>query len=340
MGGLRELAFEVPGRLKAVLVEEGESVKKGQILAELDGDHARARLNAAKADLRVAEAQLSVLQGNLDAELLRAEREVDRLRAGFERLKAGPRSEELDRARAEAKAAEIEWKRRVEDARKYENYPSISSKQDRDMTQGLAEITHAQFRAADAKLRELQTGTRKEDLAQAEAQFRAAEADFTRVTVTREPRVVAAKQQVEQGKARQMQADAEIRKTVLEAPIDGVVVWKFKHPGETVGVLPPERIVTVADVSTLRVRADVDEADFAKIRPGQKVRVTAEAFGDKAFIGRVERVSAAAGQKRFSTGEAKERQDVKVIETIVTFDSTPPFKLGLRVTVRFELEER
>ena len=88
------------------------------------------------------------------------------------------------------------------------------------------------------------------------------------------------------------------------------------------------------------MRADVDEADFAKLAPGQKVRVSAVAYGAQPFAARVERVSHAAGQKRFSTGEAKERQDVKIIETLIVFDAAPPLKLGLRVTACFELEPK
>lgn len=338
--GLRDLSFEVPGRIKTVLMEEGAPVTKGQLLAELEDSEAKAREAAAQADLGIAEANLKVLSGNLDAEQIRAEREVDKWKAEIERLKAGPRPEEIERARAESSAAEIEWQRRVEDAKRYASHPTVSSQQEREMTQGLAEITHAHFKAATAKVRELEAGTRKEDLAQADAQLQSAEAEAIRVVGTREARLNAAKQQVEQARARLDLAQAERRKTRLVSPLDGVVVWRFRHPGESVGVLPPERILAVADVKTLRVRADVDEADFANIVPGQRVRVTAEAYGDRTFAGRVERVSNAAGEKRFSTGEARERRDVKIVETTVLFDETPPLKLGLRVTVLFEVEAR
>lgn len=339
-GGLRDMAFQMSGQIKQVCVEEGERVKQGQLLAELENEECSARVSGAKAEVGVAEARLKALEGDLEAEWLRAGFEVERLKAEWERLKTGARIEELDRARSEVKAAEIEWKRRANDAKRYEEHPTVSSEQERVMTRGLAEITQAQFEAAQSKLRELEAGTRKEDLAKAEALLKSAEADCARCKGTRDARVAAARQEVEQARAKERMAAAELRKTQLCAPIDGVVVWKFRHPGETVGVLPPERVLTVADVSALRVRADVDEADFAKIRAGQKALVTADAYGGQSFAGRVERVSYAAGEKRFSTGEARERHDVKIVETLITFDQAPPLKLNLRVTVRFDLDAK
>ncbi|MCW8131973.1 MAG: efflux RND transporter periplasmic adaptor subunit [Planctomycetota bacterium] len=337
-GGLRDMAFQVAGQIRAVFVEEGQRVAKGQILAELDSDEMSASLNAARAEAASAEARMKVLEGEIASEIARAQYEVDRLKAELTRLKAGPRPEELERARAETRASEIEWRRRADDAQRYKSHPTVSSEQERVMTSGQAEIARAQYEAQAARQRELETGTRAEDLEKAAAMLKAAEADWTRAKETREARLSAARGQVEQAQARTRAAEATLRKTQLIAPIDGVVVWKFRNPGETVGVLPLERVLTVADLSALRVRADVDEADFARIHPGQKVRVTAEAYGARSFAGHVERVSCAAGEKRFSTGEARERQDVKVVETVVVFDETPPLKLNLRVTVQFLLD--
>lgn len=336
-GGLRDMAFQMPGQIKTVLLEEGEHVRKGQLLAELENEECIARVAAVHAEVGVAQGRLRALEGDLEAEGLRARYEVARLKAEWDCLRAGAREEELDKARCEAKAAELEWKRRADDAMRYETHPTVSSEQERVMTRGLAEITQAQFQAVRAKLRELEAGARKEDQDKAEALLHSAEADFARAQGTREARLATARKEIEHASAKERMAEAELNKTRLVAPIDGVVVWKFRHPGETVGVLPPERVLTVADISALRVRADVDETDFAKIRTGQNVLVTADAFGTQSFSGRVAGVSCAAGEKRFSTGEAKEHRDVRIVETLIAFDQAPPLKLNLRVTVHFYL---
>lgn len=335
-GGLRDLAFLRPGRIRSVLPEEGDRVQEGQVLAEIDNDECLASVAAARAEVGVAEGRLRVLEKELTAGEERAHCERARLRANLERMQAGARTEELERMRADVKAAEIEWKRRVNDADRYASHPTVSSEQERVMTRGLAEITRAQYEAAAARLRELEAGARKEDLTMAATQLQAAEIDCARLEGTRAARLAVAQQELDLAQARQRTAEAELAKTRLIAPLDGIVVWRFRHPGETVGILPPERVLTVASLADLRVRADVDEADFVRIKPGQKALVSADAFGSQTFPGRVERVSCAAGEKRFSTGEAKERRDVKIVETIVVFEQPPPLKLNLRVTVRFE----
>jgi multidrug efflux pump subunit AcrA (membrane-fusion protein) len=56
------LGFTVPGRLRAIFVEEGERVRRGQILAELENEEQRARVEAERASLAKAEAHLALLR--------------------------------------------------------------------------------------------------------------------------------------------------------------------------------------------------------------------------------------------------------------------------------------
>src|SRR5207248_10664503 len=58
---------------------------------------------------------------------------------------------------------------------------------------------------------------------------------------------------------------AQVEKTVVRSPIDGVVLKLYRRAGETVSILPPTPIATVGDISRLRIRADVDETDVAQI---------------------------------------------------------------------------
>lgn len=337
--GIRPLAFEVSGKLRSVAVEEGEAVRAGQVLAELENREQEARLEAAQAELGVAQAQVQVLEKDLAGQLLRAEKEAQRFQAEAAQLEAGPREEEIAVLRAEVQAAEAEERRRTEDAQKYTN-PKVSTGQERDQTRRLVEIATAQLQAARAKLRQLEAGYRKEELEKGRALRDGALAEVERCRTTREPRLRAARAQAARAVAQVKLAQAELGKTRLEAPLEGVVVWKYRHAGEAVGVLPPDVVVALADCTQLRVRADVDEADFARIAEGQRVKISAEALGGKYLEGKVARLSHAAGQKRFSTGEARERMDVKVVETLIRFDRPVPLKLGLRVTAYFELAAR
>ena len=329
--GTLHLAFEKGGKIRAVHVAEGQQVKAGQLVAALVNDEETARLAFAFAELKVSEADDHALVSELKAEEIRASREVDRHLAEMELAKAGPRKEEIERARALVKAAEAEYERRKEDAKRYLD-PTISSAQARDLAGGQAQITAAQLAAERAKLKELEAGTRVEEINKIRAIHAAAQANLECAVQTREMRLAASQGRIKQAQARVSLAEAELKRTQLVSPIDGVVIWKFHHAGESVGALPLEPVIGVADPTRLRVRADLDESDYARVKPGQKVLVTCEAYRGQYFPGQVAFVSHSAGQKRFNTGNPRERMDVKVVECVIILENPSPFKLGLPVT--------
>jgi multidrug resistance efflux pump len=128
------------------------------------------------------------------------------------------------------------------------------------------------------------------------------------------------------------EARAVLAKTTVLAPISGVVLRRHKQAGESVSVdSPTAAIVTVADTRTLRVRVDVDERDVAEVHVGQQAWVTADAYGDTKFTGRVIRVGGMLGRKNVRTDEPSEKVDTKVLETLVELDPGTRLPVGLRV---------
>jgi HlyD family secretion protein len=136
---------------------------------------------------------------------------------------------------------------------------------------------------------------------------------------------------VESAKARLQEARLTLEKATIRAPIAGTVLHRFRHAGELVS---PESapILTLADTSELRVRAEVDEADVASVHTNQKAYVTAQAYGDRRFAGRVIRIADSLGRKNVSTGDPAERTDTKVLETLIELDPGVRLPLDLRVT--------
>ncbi|MBF0326404.1 efflux RND transporter periplasmic adaptor subunit [Magnetospirillum moscoviense] len=84
--------------------------------------------------------------------------------------------------------------------------------------------------------------------------------------------------------ARQRRADL-----VVAAPIDGVVLRRDFEPGEVVGT--DSTLFWIGEARPLRITADVDEEDIARVMPGQKVLIKADAFPDAALTGRVDRLT-------------------------------------------------
>jgi HlyD family secretion protein len=120
-------------------------------------------------------------------------------------------------------------------------------------------------------------------------------------------------------------------KTSVRAPIDGVVFRRHRRAGESVSTQFDSPIVTLADRSRVRVRVDVDEADVARLGEGQLAYVTAAAFGDRRFAGRVVRVGRILGKKNVRTDEPADRVDTKILETLIELTDGRDLPLGLRV---------
>jgi HlyD family secretion protein len=142
-----------------------------------------------------------------------------------------------------------------------------------------------------------------------------------------------AKAQAEVGVAagKLLEARALLDKTVIRSPISGIVLRKHLKSGESVALGSNTPIVTLGDTAGLRVRVDVDEADIGKIQVGQHAYVTAQAYGDRKFWGRVVRISQMLGKKNVRTEEPTERIDRKILETLVELDEEYGLPPGLRV---------
>ena len=148
-----QLAFNYAEHVQAVLVEEGDRVEAGQLLATLHDALARARL--AEAEARLA-AQKAVVA----------------------KLEAGSRPEEIERARAELAAARARARSARDTLRRLRGLlgKKLASPEDVENARSLAEAAEANVKAAAATLRLLELGPRKEDIAAARAELAAREA--------------------------------------------------------------------------------------------------------------------------------------------------------------------
>ncbi|MCK6473389.1 MAG: efflux RND transporter periplasmic adaptor subunit [Planctomycetes bacterium] len=343
VSGNRPLAFQLTGRIKVVSVDEGQEVKKDQIVAELDNDEYQAYVASAKAELGAAEAQAKSLEANIEAERIGAVFDVERLQAEYAQMSTGARKESVLAAQAAVQQAKALYDNAETEAKRYSDPDGIRKGVFTESQQANAlnnaKAAKAALDVAQQRLSELENGYRDEDKKKALAMLEKAKADVVRIETTKQSRLDEAKAAVDNARAQLKLAEVNLEKTVLRSPIDGVVVRKFRYAGQTVGMLPPEIVVTVADMERLQVVASVDEGDYPDIFPGQEVRVTAVAFPGKNFEGTVEKVGKEAGEKPFETGEARERVDIKIVETVVRFNGPVPLKLGQRVTAWFKLKD-
>ncbi len=173
----------------------------------------------------------------------------------------------------------------------------------------LARLENADYEAAlaAAQAAVLQV---KANLANARAQLARTEA-LAKQDLVSQQELDAARTAVEAQAAAQKVAEAQVgvakatlENTFVRAPFDGTVLRKDAELGEIVapsmggGGLTRTSIVTMADLATLEVEVDVNEAYIAQVRNGQEARITLDAYPDTSFAGRVRQVVPTADREK------------------------------------------
>lgn len=137
--------------------------------------------------------------------------------------------------------------------------------------------------------------------------------------------------QLKESKANLEQALEQLRKTRITSPIEGTVIKINIESGETVitGTLdnPGTKLMVIADMSRMEVESQVDEADIAKVKIGQKATVEVEALPEKRFSGSVNEVSYAAEDQ-----ETEQDAAVNYNISILIEDTISELKPGMTAT--------
>lgn len=126
-----------------------------------------------------------------------------------------------------------------------------------------------------------------------------------------------------------------LAKTRIAAPIDGVVVARYVHPGEVVNAGTP--IVTLADLDRTWIEAEVDEFDAARVRVGATALVRAEGYTET-WRGRVEEIPDTVNRRVLHPQDPARPSDVRVLLVKVALTEPTPLKLGQRAEVEIACE--
>ena len=142
-----------------------------------------------------------------------------------------------------------------------------------------------------------------------------------------------AEAQVIQARASLNQNEVNLEHTVIRAPIDGIVISRLVDVGQTVAasLQAPELFVIAADLTKMRVIANVDESDVGRIRPQQPVRFVVDAYPDETFGGVVSQIRL----------EPIVQQNVVTYSTVIDAPN-PDLKLkpGMTATATIEIARR
>jgi HlyD family secretion protein len=130
-------------------------------------------------------------------------------------------------------------------------------------------------------------------------------------------------------------ARVNLEKLKIRAPIDGTVLQVNINPGELAAPSALQPLLSVANLSTLNVRAELDERDIAEIKVGQVASVRAAAFPDREFAGTVISIAPVVEPSRLSARGSNNRADVDAVEVLVKLNQPGPLVTGMKVDVFF-----
>jgi HlyD family secretion protein len=280
--------------------------------AGLDGVIAEVRVREGDR-VRAGDVLAVIDRRELTAELGAAQAAAEAARQARRRLLRGSREEDRERADAEvAAAAAVRAEAQSQQERSKQLFAEgVISAAQRDEARRVLDVSEAQLAAARKRAELVKAPPLPEEAAAADADVRSAQ-----------ERVRALEQTLE--------------KTFVRAPIAGTVLQTLLKPGESFSTLVPRPILSMADTSRLRVRAEVDERDVGRVAVGQRVLVRGDGWEDPGVPGVVTRLGAEMGRKTARSGDPAEKSDRDVLEVLVDLDH-PDRRLvfGLRVTARF-----
>jgi HlyD family secretion protein len=130
-------------------------------------------------------------------------------------------------------------------------------------------------------------------------------------------------------------AQAAIEKMTLRAPVASTVLQVNAKAGELASPSVAQPLVLLGDLSSLRVRAELDERDVGEIKIGQPVLVRAAAFRSREFAGKVSFIAPIVEPGHINSGGQRNVTDVDVIEVLIDLAEPDALAVGMKVDVYF-----
>ncbi len=258
----------VSGPVKEVRVSGTQAVKKGDILVILDDADQRIAVADAEAALRLARQRYGQADANADAA----------------RARVAARGADIAQARARLRDANATVERARAELARRESIAGTGAVSGEELTAARAALASASaardLAAAGVDSAEATRGSASGDLGAAEAVVRG-------TTINTAPDVAAAEARLEK-------ARLDLARTVLRAPVDGIVTNRQVQVGQRIAAGAP--IMVLVPIATAYVDANFKESQFEDIRIGQPVELVSDYYGgDVVYRGKVVGIAGGTG---------------------------------------------
>lgn len=230
----------------------------------------------------------------LRAQLVRARAGIAVKQAAIDRWRALPRAEDLPPLRAALRRAEADLADGRDNAERLRNAVDSGARAQRDLAEAQFAVDQASARVEQARadLQRAQAGGWAPDLQAAQAELAEQEAEVRSIEI-------------------------ELDRLIVRSPSDGTVLRRDIEPGERTRDDPARPMVMVGDLSTLHVRAQIDEEDFALIASGVKAIGRTRGAVVRDFALDISRIEPFARPKTLLAGVNSERVDTRTVDVVL-----------------------
>jgi HlyD family secretion protein len=285
-------------RVKKILVQEGDMIKAGQVIAILDNsDRLQAELTQAKAEVRIIQSKIAQIQaGAKPGEITAQKAIIDRLTAESQG-DIDSQKATLEKLQAELLNTETENKRYQELYR--EGAISASQKDSKNLN---VETAKKSLQAAHSQLKKLELSSQQK--------IKEASATLNQISEVRKVDVEAAIAELNRADTIVKKATINLQQAYVKSPQNGQVFEIYTHPGE---LISNNGIADIGKTSQMYVVAEVYESDITKIIQGKQVRIVSDTF-DQELQGKVERIGLQVRKQNLTNTDPSSNIDNRIVK--------------------------
>jgi HlyD family secretion protein len=285
-------------QVEKILVQEGDMVTKGQVIAILNNrERLQAELTAAKAEVRIIQAKIAQIQAGakpgeitaqkaiIDRLVAESQGDIDTQKAILEKLQA-----ELLNAKAENKRYQELY---------IEGAISASEKDSKNLN---IETTKKSLQAAQSQLKKLELSSKEK--------IKEASATLNQISEVRKVDIEVAIAELNRVDVNVKKATINLQQAYVKSPQNGQVFEIYTHPGE---LISNNGIADIGKTSQMYVVAEVYESDINKIIQGKQVRIVSDVFAQE-LQGKVERIGLQVRKQNLTNTDPSTNIDNRIVK--------------------------
>jgi membrane fusion protein (multidrug efflux system) len=312
-GHLNAISARISGQVNQVLVEDQQIVKKGDVLVKIDPRDYEVAVAKAEADLADAQAALDSSRTDVPITSINTESTLRTARSLREDVGAGLLGSQrqlnaakarLESTEAQVLEAEANFKKAEDDVGRYRQLVAKDeiSQQIYDQSVQTAAAAQATLATRKATVNEARQNVTVAESSIQQVQARITQAEASIQAAMTAPQQIAVSQfkvkssaaKLAQQKALLDQARLNLSYCTVVAPVSGIANKKSVELGQNVS--PGQQLMVIVPLDDIWVIADFKETQLRKMKPGQKVKFSVDAY-DREYTGHVTGIGGAAGSR-------------------------------------------